>query len=450
MSAPSEFRTWTPPAVAVVGSRRTAASGERGVAALVVVMVLFFIVSLVAAYSSRNLIFEQRTSANQYRSTAALDAADAGLEWALSLLNSGRIDGACNKTTKLAAAPNDTFRQRYLNINDDTNGGVTVKLSPDGVTELWPSCVFSAGAWTCGCPNDGAPVLAGDGPAFRVRFLQLPAPRAGTIRVEARGCTSVDIQCLTFPAPHATECRGTACAVVSLFSGLKAPPTAAITARGTVAVVGGAVLTAVNSSAVGSGISIHAVGPFDTTGMTLVGRPGSPANLSMVDGGASLSAPSFTPDRMFAGFFGLLPATYQEQPGAVVVDCGGGCLWTADVRDVVRDNPGRVIWLTGNMDFDAAGNACFDAVANLPDPCVIVSTGNITFSAATTVYGLIYSHAATWATAGAGTIRGAAGASGAIAVNGSPTVVFDAELLTRLRYTSGSFARVPGSWKDIP
>lgn len=446
MSAPSKFRSRTRPTAAVVGSRRTAAARERGVAALVVVMVLFFIVSLVAAYSSRNLIFEQRTSANQYRSTAALDAADAGLEWALSLLNSGRIDGACNKTTKLAAAPNDTFRQRYLAI-DGANGAVTVRTRADG-TELLPSCAFSAGAWTCSCPSDGAPAMAGDGPAFRVRFLQLPAPQAGTIRVEARGCTSVDNQCLAFPAPHATECRGTACTLVSLFSGLKAPPTAAITARTTVN-VGGAALTAVNSSAVGSGISIHAGGAVNRAGMTLVGRPGSPADLSVVDGDASLSAVSFTPDRMFAAFFGLLPDTYQEQPGAVVVNCGGGCLWTADVRDVVRDNPGRVIWLTGNIDFDVAGNACVDD-AGLPDPCVIVATGDITFSAATTVNGLIYSHAATWATAGTGTIRGAAGASGAIAGNGSPTVVFDAELLTRLRYTSGSFARVPGSWKDIP
>ena len=52
---------------------------ERGAATLVVVMVLFFIISMVAAYTSRNLIFEQRTSANQYRSTQAQEAAEAGL-----------------------------------------------------------------------------------------------------------------------------------------------------------------------------------------------------------------------------------------------------------------------------------------------------------------------------------------------------------------------------------
>ena len=57
---------------------------QRGAASLVVVMVLFFIITLVAAYTSRNLLFEQRTSANQYRSTLAFETAEAGIEWALA------------------------------------------------------------------------------------------------------------------------------------------------------------------------------------------------------------------------------------------------------------------------------------------------------------------------------------------------------------------------------
>jgi hypothetical protein len=50
-------------------------SSEQGVATLTVVMVLFFIMALVAAYSSRNMVFEQRTATNQLRSTQALEAA---------------------------------------------------------------------------------------------------------------------------------------------------------------------------------------------------------------------------------------------------------------------------------------------------------------------------------------------------------------------------------------
>ncbi|MBK7062119.1 MAG: pilus assembly PilX N-terminal domain-containing protein [Rubrivivax sp.] len=102
-------------------------AGQRrqgGAATLIVVMVLFFIMSMVAAYTSRNLIFEQRTSANQLRSTQAAEAAEAGLQWALGLLNAGRINANCVPSTNLA---DTTFRQRYLYI-DGSNGHVTPRF----------------------------------------------------------------------------------------------------------------------------------------------------------------------------------------------------------------------------------------------------------------------------------------------------------------------------------
>ena len=105
----------------------------RGAASLIVVMVLFFIMSLVAAYTSRNLIFEQRTSVNQYRATQAYEAAEAGLEWAIAQLNGGRINGSCLEAGVTNA--NTSFRQRYLAINanplpDPASGMITVLTQP--------------------------------------------------------------------------------------------------------------------------------------------------------------------------------------------------------------------------------------------------------------------------------------------------------------------------------
>lgn len=95
---------------------------QRGVASLVVVAVLFLILSLVAAYTNRNLIFEQRTAGNLHRSTQAFEAAEAGVEWALTMLNAGRIDADCAPS----ASPADTsFRQRYLTI--DAASGVVAR-----------------------------------------------------------------------------------------------------------------------------------------------------------------------------------------------------------------------------------------------------------------------------------------------------------------------------------
>lgn len=90
---------------------------QRGVTTLIIVSVLFFILALVAAYTNRNMIFEQRTAGNQFRSTLAFEAVEAGVEWTLSMLNNGRIDDDCLSSGDAAQL---SFRQRYLNMSADT------------------------------------------------------------------------------------------------------------------------------------------------------------------------------------------------------------------------------------------------------------------------------------------------------------------------------------------
>ena len=63
------------PGRSLCGRRR-----QRGVAALVITVLLFFTMLLASVYLNRNLVFEQRSSANQYRATQAFEAAEAGLE----------------------------------------------------------------------------------------------------------------------------------------------------------------------------------------------------------------------------------------------------------------------------------------------------------------------------------------------------------------------------------
>ena len=69
-------------------------SRQGGVAALGLTLLLLFALLLGVAYVNRNLVFEQRASANQYRSTQAFEAAEAGLEWTLARLNDVRPIGA--------------------------------------------------------------------------------------------------------------------------------------------------------------------------------------------------------------------------------------------------------------------------------------------------------------------------------------------------------------------
>lgn len=413
---------------------------QSGVASLIVVMVLFFIISMVAAYTSRNLIFEQRTSTNQYRSTQALEAADAGLQWALGLLNSGRIDPSCVASTNLA---DTSFRQRYMSINGST-GAITPQLTSLGAT-LMPSCVFDGSNWQCSCPVDGAPSVttpSGSGvfPAFRVRFLAMARP--GVVKIESNGCTRNADGCLNFPASGSdNEGRVTVTALVALKGGVSTIPAAPLTLKGTLN-LGGAALSAVNSDAATAGITIQAGGAVVKAGLNLVTTPGTPSELSVVDSDTSLS--SLSANRMFANVFGLWRDTYRDQPGAVLLDCGlGGCSANT-VRTTIAQNPGRVLWLQGDFSVDSAGD-----IGSAAEPVVIVASGGVTFTAAARMYGLLYTQAATWTTSGAAEVRGAVVAEGNVTGGSTATFVYDAPLLTQLRTRSGSFALVPGSWRDF-
>ena len=78
-------------------------SAAHGMAALTVVMVLFFVMAMVAAYTNRSLIFEQRISANNYRATSAMNASEAGIEWGIAMINGGRVDDNCLGSSNTAA-----------------------------------------------------------------------------------------------------------------------------------------------------------------------------------------------------------------------------------------------------------------------------------------------------------------------------------------------------------
>lgn len=441
--------------------RSTALARQRGAAALIVVMLLFFVISLVAAYTGRNVVFEQRTSANQYRATVAFEAADAGLEWAMSMLNSGRIDNACQPSVNVA---DTSFRDRYLTI-DAANGNVLVDNSVrDGPSQ--PSCVFdpATGQWSCSCPAAaGAAVLtapAGTGfaPAFRVRFIQLrnvtPPIRPAVVRIEVNGCVELDNNCLDFKPAHRTDCGGTVCALVAMQPGLKSVPIAALTAKEQVD-LGGSPLALYNNDPsaqspalpppVSTGLTVMAGGLVNQAGMVLRGPSGTRPADTVVSNDPTLSDALFDSRRMFASLFGVWRDTYWNQPGAVTLPACplAGCTGTA-VAAAVALNPGRVILVPGNLVLDGG------TIGTAADPVLIVASGNITFSTPTTVFGFVYSEAANWATAGAGVIQGGAAAQGQISGTGAFTVAYDRAILTNLRWRTGSMVKVPGSWRDYP
>lgn len=444
--------------------------GQRGVAALVVVMVLFFVVSLVAAYTNRNLIFEQRTSANLSRATQSFEAAQAGIDWAVAMVNGGRIDTSCNPS---ANAGDTSFRDRYLQIST-ANGVVTPRDKSAGGADarLSAACVYDGANWNCSCPVDSdptPPVPAGDGqfPAFRVRFSQpigSPSgwpggtPVAGIVRVESVACPGFDFgagRCLDFGVPTGAQGRQFMSVVLALNSAVKTAPAAALTARGPVSTGGGANMKAYNdgTSTVRSYASRAAVavqsGGAVGSGISAYGAGGAPAASAIVANDTSLSnLAALGPllldadARMFSTVFGLAPDDYRQQPAAFVL---GGCPCTAaNVRNAILMNPGRPIWITGDVSLDSGGD-----IGSSAAPVVLVVDGNLTASTALNVYGVVYVRADTWNLGGNATFIGAAVAEQDFTSNSSTTFVYDDGVLWRTRFLNGSFVPIPSSWKDF-
>lgn len=427
---------------------------QRGLATLAVVMVLLFVISLVAAYTNRNLIFEQRTSINQFRTTQTFEVAQAGLDWAMAQLNGGRIDASCAPTTNSAF---DSFRERYLNI-DATTGAITPRINGAGLS-YWAACVFNGTGWNCSCPGDGtnpAPTLPTGNeiyPAFAVRFFQYATPMsAGLIRLEAVACTRFDTTCLDFNSTTAiaTEGRSKSSYIAALFSSAKTLPAAAVAARDTLTTSG--TVVAINQDIPSGGIAVLSGGPIVGT-PEVHGPPGTPDSFALAPGNSSLhdltavtTPPLTVSDRAFATQFGLSPTDFRGQPAAFIID-NCPCDDTA-LRAAIADNPGRPFWVDGDLTISNSAD-----LGSSTHPIAVFVAGNVTASAGTVVrmFGLLALNASAPTITGDLSVQGAAVSDDSLTLNASTRLqfVYDRTVLTQLRNTTGSFVPGPSSWKDF-
>ncbi len=426
--------------------------GQKGAATLVVVMVLFFIVSMVAAYTSRNMIFEQRTGINQYRSTQSLEAADAGLEWALMMLNGGRINDACEASTDLT---DTSFRDRYLAFNTST-GIVSARLQSGG-TQLTPTCVFdqASGRWQCSCPEDGDPTLAGPSgnqiaPAFRVRFRAIATTnQPGLIRIDVVGCTRLDNNCLGLTGASVPNEGRSIVGAIALISGRSmVMPRAALTARGDVSV---STLAVSNVRVADGGITVHASGTIDP-GLSLTTIAGNALGGSTIPDDTTMDLPALAPfsvsERFFASMMLLPPQRWIQQPAVVTLNCGIGGCDAAQVRDAIEANPRRPLWINGDLSVDSSGD-----IGSATAPVLMVINGSLTFSTpSVTIHGLLLLRPADpttgWVTSGAGRINGAIVVDGAVTGTVTTSIEYNGTVLAAVRTGVGNFSRVSGSWRD--
>lgn len=408
---------------------------RRGVVSLVVVVLLLAAMAAATLFVSRSLITEQGTSANQYRATLAMEASEAGIQWATAMLNKvEKVSASCGTST---TSTDQRFRQKYLTTDLDT-GIVAV-----GAGTVHAACVSNQNTvgWTCSCPAAGtapspsatAP-SSGYQPSFAIAFQATTTP--GAVRVVSYGCTS--------PITSAT-CDGDAAATVTVVLGsvsaLPTPPAAALTARGSVS-VGNAALGVINGDPSTNGITINAGLSINAPNARLITVPGTPPQATLVGNDPSIRGTS--EEQMFTSFFGMTKESYRALSTVKTINCAAGCT-EADVTAAYAEGA-RLFWLDGNL----AMNANI-TIGSETDPVLMVVGGNVGMQGDLRIFGLIYSEAITWDNTGGGSalLQGAAISEGNYTGNGTPDYLYDPRVIKRLRLENGSYARVPGSWRDF-
>ena len=425
----------------------------RGMAALTVVMILFFVMALVAAYTNRNLLFEQRISANSYRSNRALEAADAGVEWTVAMLNAGRVDGNCRATNDAAFGD---FRSRYLVRSDTAVNPVNGQLNLEGgfglqwgavdANRIYPACIVRDGALSCICPlpnvavpDIGAPA-DGIGSTFRIMFF-LPgnAVRAGAMQFTSRGCsnpgsgnTACFAQNNNMPAVDGISAALT---TVGLVRALPVVPLAPLTAGKAVNAAGGK-LVVINMDTQTDGFTVRAGG--DITAPT--------SEFSQLRAGVQTS--STVPELKakadeanegwFRALFAMDAATYRQQPAVIRVDCTAGC-GQAQLAAALAGYPRNPIWLDGSLNLDAAGN-----IGSLVNPAMLIVTGTLTVSSNVDLVGFVHANRVDWTSLAS--VQGAVVSETSFNANAEARLTYNKAVLDTIRLTYGSFVRTPGSW----
>ncbi len=414
---------------------------QRGAAALAVTFLLLFVLALAVGMAHRNLLFEQRSSANQLRSTRAFEAAEAGLAWAQAQLNrSGAVGPDCEPAS---ATPGDQdFRARYLAF-DAASGRIAPRTyaAPGGPRALQAACVATDTGWSCRCPVDAEPRLDDDAgsaprPAFYLHFAS--QPRAGMVQLVAIGCDTLGAGCQPGAAGAPVGGAGARLqATLALLPALATVPASALTARGTIDADGA--LTLVNEDASTEGITARAGGTIALPAARLVTLPGHAADDSLSANAGALAGQDT--ERLLTRLLGVDRARWRALPGVGSIACDADCSAQLSAQEPA------MLWIEGDLTL-----ADPFTLGSVDKPVLLVVDGQLRLQGEVTIHGVVVILAAAWDTSGSGggaQVQGAVMALGDVRGNGDLAIVRDAAALAGLNRTAGHFVRVAGSWRDF-
>lgn len=458
---------------------KKSANRQRGAAALAVSMLLLFASSVIVFYMNRGLVFEQKTSANQLRSTAAFEVAEAGIEWATGMLNRPfDIDASCDALSTTDVS----FRRLYIQTGfSGGNSNVAV------ATNTFPGCKVNGTTLTCRCPVPSPPpnpltrpfqneLVANPGAAlqssFTVAFAPVNDPVTGNadptaVRITSTGCTPqagmckpatnvVNVSDGSAATTGTSDATATVSVILKLNPALRAAPSAALTCGSSCAVGGSYNIynyeVASNGYLVNAGTTIT-----QGNGTTYATIPGQPIQNALIAGDTSLSSlsssdPTCSNSAMFNAYFGSTLAAYAASadvrtiPGCDQANTCGTLLsaaYAAGWRSFYFPD-GLALNNSSGFPGNTLGSPAAGQGVNLVTPAGISINGNITIN------GLLFSNSANFNDFGTGTadINGALISCAAYSNNGNGTLSYNSAALGGTGLRPGVMVRVPGSWRD--
>jgi len=389
-------------------------TAQRGAATLGIALMMVFAILLSVAFANRSVIFEAKTSANQYRAAQAFEAAEAGLDWAIAQLNrDAPIGDDCLPSTQAAASP---FREH-------------------GAAVIEAACIESDGAWSCSCPASGAPQPVGTSSsalAFAIRLT--PASQAGLLQLTSIGCSESTAACLT--GSGSSGARAQVQVLVGRLPGLDSPPSAALTIRGTPSFSSPSFVVR-HADPRSGGITVHSGGSVDSTPLQLTSSPGTPAAASVISDDSALA--QLSTQGLFASTFRMDKPAWRAQPAVRIVDCKSAC--DAALAQAAHTS---LMWLDGGLRLETP------IVLGTPEhPVLLVVDGPVDIHANAVIHGVIYAMSSSWTDTAGASINGAVLVEGDLQATGATQINHNATTLQALHDHTGSYARVPGSWRDF-
>ena len=425
-------------------------NAHRGAATLVVVMMLFLVMALLAAYANRSLLFEQRIAISYGRASLSQEVAEGGIEWTLAQLNGTAIDTTC----KTVDSGGQRFVDRYFQF-DVTNRSIASKPAyVDGVVD----CARDAAnqGWACRCPvpspsRTPAPALdAQPESSFVVQMLGVPTLRSGTIQLNIVGCTdSVVDNCLqkSSEISKALVSKAWASTLIGLVSAVRSPPAAPLVVKGGIDSSGAGGLGLHNTDPRSGGPLAVLGGVWNSIGLAnarLDSVPGSSPGQAVVQNDEPLAK---APDaaHVFKTFMGISVDRYKQHPALRTITCSADC--SGAVEDAYKAGK-RILWVDGPMAISSS-----KVFGSVNDPLLVIATGDVTLSGSFQFAGMLVSQGdVNWTnTAGAAPLlTGVMVVGGSMKTVGTMDIVYQQAVTDQLRNRMGSYVRVSGSWIDEP